>query len=241
MIRLFASAGAEPARGQVEELVPVDLGDRRRVRAAHVVGFDLEAGDRVGVGLGGEQQVAALLEGVGLLGAGVDADHPAPDRGRAGGEDAAEGEVGEGVGSGVLLGGVEVEVLARAAGVAAGHPRLRARPGELGLHPHLAVGRAEAERGPVEAAVALDLGALGGEDPGRLGDVLGADVAQGRGLADVQLDDRVEQRVGLVARRRSSAPRPRPRRPPRARSGCARRSRRRPRRAGPRPGSARRP
>ena len=96
---------------------------------------------------------------------------------------------------------VEVEVLAGAAGVAAGDARLGARAGELGLHPHLAAGRAEAERGPVEAAVALDLGALGGEDPGLLGDVLGVDVAQGRGLADGQLDHRVEQRVDLVGGR----------------------------------------
>ena len=112
MISAFASAGVEPARGQVEELLAVDLGDRRGVGAADVVGFDLQARDRVGVGLGGEQQVAALLEGVGLLGAGVDPDHPAPDRGRAGGEDAAEGEVGVGVRRRVLLGRVVVEVLA---------------------------------------------------------------------------------------------------------------------------------
>ncbi len=59
----------EPARVQVEDLLGVDLGDRRRVRAADVVGQDLEARDRVGVRLLGEQQVAALLERVGLLGA----------------------------------------------------------------------------------------------------------------------------------------------------------------------------
>ena len=85
---------AQPARAQVEELLGVDLGDRRGVRAAHVVGEDLQARDRVGVRALGEQQVAALLEGVGLLGARVDLDHPAPDRGRAVGQDAAEGEVG---------------------------------------------------------------------------------------------------------------------------------------------------
>ena len=106
----------------------------------------------------------------------------------------------------MLLGRVVVEVLARAAGVAAGHPRLGARAGELGLHPHLAARRAEAERGPVEAAVALHLGALAGEDPGALGDVLGGDVAQRRRLADVQLDHRVEQRVGLVAGRAAVLP-----------------------------------
>src|SRR5215218_200874 len=39
----------EPARAQVEQLLRVDLRDRRRVRAAHVVGEDLQAGDRVRV------------------------------------------------------------------------------------------------------------------------------------------------------------------------------------------------
>src|SRR4051812_42259498 len=39
----------EATRAQVEELLAVDLGDRGGVRAAHVVGEDLEAGDRVGV------------------------------------------------------------------------------------------------------------------------------------------------------------------------------------------------
>ena len=104
----------EAVGAQVVELLGVDLGDRGGVRAADVVGLDLEAGDRVGVGVGGEQQVAALLEGVGLLGAGVDADHPAPDGGRAVGEHAAEGEVGGRVLGGVLLGGVVVEVLGAA-------------------------------------------------------------------------------------------------------------------------------
>ena len=77
--RRLAAASSEAARAQVEDLLRVDLGDRRRVRAADVVGQDLEARDRVGVRLLGEQQVAALLERVGLLGARVDLDHPAPD------------------------------------------------------------------------------------------------------------------------------------------------------------------
>ena len=138
MISDFAAAAIEAAGGQIEELVTIDLGDRRGVGAAHIVGEDLESRDRVGMRLGGEQQVAALLEGVGLLGAGVDFDHPPPDRGRAGAEHAAEGQVGVSVRRRVLLGRVVVEVLAGAAGVATGHPRLGARPGQVGLHPHLA-------------------------------------------------------------------------------------------------------
>src|SRR5579864_7817164 len=52
----------------VEELVAVDLGKRRAVRAAHVVGEDLEAGNRVRVRVFGQQQVAVLLVRVRLLG-----------------------------------------------------------------------------------------------------------------------------------------------------------------------------
>ena len=182
----------EPARAQVEELLLVDLRDRRGVRAADVVGEDLEARDRVGVRLLGEQQVAALLERVGLLRARVDLDHPAPDRARAVGEDAAEGEVRRRVRRAVLLRGVEVDVLARVRRVGAGDLRVGARAGEQRLHAHLAARGAEAEHDPVERAVALDLGALGAEDPRALVELLGVDVAQVGVLADLELDDRVE-------------------------------------------------
>ena len=89
-----ATGSREAAGAEVEELLGVDLGDRRGVGAAHVVGEDLQAGDRVGVGVLGQQQVARLLEGVGLLGVAVDLDHAAPDGARAAAEDAAEREVG---------------------------------------------------------------------------------------------------------------------------------------------------
>ena len=72
---------------------------------------ELQAGDRVGVGLLGEQQVSGLLKGVGLLGARVDADHAAPDRRRFVLEDPAEREVGHRRGRRVLLRRVEVQVL----------------------------------------------------------------------------------------------------------------------------------
>ena len=184
----------EPVGAQVVELLRVDLGDRGGVRAADVVGLDLEPGDRVGVGIRGEQQVAALLEGVGALGARVDADHPAPDGGRPLGEHAAEGEVGGRVLGRVLLGRVVVEVLGAVAGVGAGHLRARAAPGELGLHPHLAARRAEAERDPLEVRVAADLGPLGREDPAFVGELLLADVAEVGAVADDELDDAVEER-----------------------------------------------
>ena len=77
-----ASDAGEAAGHQVEELLAVDLAERRAVGAADVVGEDLEAGDRVGMRVGGEQQVAVLLVGVRLLRLPLDADHPAPDRRR---------------------------------------------------------------------------------------------------------------------------------------------------------------
>src|ERR1044072_6678387 len=70
----------KPARHAVEELVAIDLADRRAVRAAHVVRLDLEARDRVCVRLVGEEQVAVLLVGVRLLRVLGDLDHPAPHR-----------------------------------------------------------------------------------------------------------------------------------------------------------------
>ena len=98
-------------RAQVEELLGIDLGDRGRVRAAHVVGLDLEARDRVRVGALGDQQVARVLERVGLLRARVDDDVALPDGARAVLQDAAEREVRGRVRRRVLLGGVEVDVL----------------------------------------------------------------------------------------------------------------------------------
>src|SRR5437763_8619351 len=41
---------ADPVRAKVEQLLGVDLGDRRSMSAADVVGLDLESGDGVGVG-----------------------------------------------------------------------------------------------------------------------------------------------------------------------------------------------
>ena len=117
---------------------------------------------------------------------------------RAALQDAAEGEVGGRVRRRVLLGGVEVDVLAAVGGVGAGDARLGALAGEPGLHPHVAARRAEAERDPVERAVAPDLGALGAEDPAALGELLTADVAQARVVADDQLGDDVEDAVELV-------------------------------------------
>src|SRR5262249_20564871 len=69
----------EATRHGVEQLVAIDLGERRAVGAAHVVREDLEAGDGVRMGLLGEEQVAILLIGVRLLCVLLHADHAAPD------------------------------------------------------------------------------------------------------------------------------------------------------------------
>src|SRR5438105_9743578 len=102
--------------------------------AADVVGLDLEAGYRVRVRALREEEVARLLEGVGLLRARIDSDHAAPDGGRTTAEHAAEGQVRGRVRSGVLLLGVEVEVLAPAAGI--GARDLGVGPGAVKLRLH---------------------------------------------------------------------------------------------------------
>ena len=120
--RCDADSGS-PCALQVVELLLVELRDGGRVRAAHVVGLDLEARDRVGVRLLREQQVAALLERVGLLRARVHLDHAAPYGARAAAEHAAERKVGDRVRRRVLLERVEVDVLAAVRHVGARHPR----------------------------------------------------------------------------------------------------------------------
>ena len=109
----------QAVRPQVVQLFGVDLGYGRRVGAADIVGFDLEAGNRVGVGRLREQEVAALLEGVGCWAPGSTRIIPRQTAVADSSEDPAEGEIGGGVGRGVLLGCVEVEVLGPVPGVGA--------------------------------------------------------------------------------------------------------------------------
>ena len=75
--------------------------------------------------------------------------------------------------------------------------RARAAAGELGLHPHLAARRAEAEGDPLQIAVAPDLGALRREHPALVGDLLLADVPEVGAVADDQLDRGVKESVAL--------------------------------------------
>ncbi len=59
--------GRDAARLEVVELLVVDRADRRRVRAAHVVGLDLEVRDRLRARALGEHEVAVRLRRVRLL------------------------------------------------------------------------------------------------------------------------------------------------------------------------------
>src|SRR5205814_1538026 len=86
----------------------------------------------------------------------------------------------------VLLGRVEVEVLAAAAGVRAGDACLRPLAAELSRHADLATPRAEPERHPIERAVAVDDRAPRSEDPALLGQPLRAHVAAYAASSSVQ-------------------------------------------------------
>ena len=95
----------------------------------------------------------------------------------------------------MLLGGIEVDVLAATGGVGAGDTGVGALADQPGLHAHVAARRAEAKGNPVQAPVPADGGALGAEDPAALGQVLTAHVAQPRVVAHDQLGDDVEDAV----------------------------------------------
>ena len=88
---------------QVEELVLVDLADRRAVGAAHVVGADLQPRHRVDARLVGQHQVAVGLVGVGALRVRLDPDQPGEDLARAVAQHALEQEVAGGVRFEVVL------------------------------------------------------------------------------------------------------------------------------------------
>src|SRR5947208_5853356 len=64
---------------EVVELVLVDGTDGARVRAPHVVGFDLEVRDRLGPRALGEHEVAVGLAGVGLPRGGTEPDEARVD------------------------------------------------------------------------------------------------------------------------------------------------------------------
>ena len=103
--------GGDAAGAQVEELGGVDLAGRRAVRALHVVGFDLEAGQGIRFGVRREQEVAVRLVGVGALGVRGDLDEAREDRARLAEQGVLEEQVGLRVAGGVDLQRALVELL----------------------------------------------------------------------------------------------------------------------------------
>src|SRR5690606_41331480 len=92
----------QPAGGQVDQRVRVELADGRAVRGLHLVGVDHQ--HRLGVDLGGgrEQQVLVRQACVGAVGVIVDGDAAVEDHAPAAGADAAPQPVGAGCASDVL-------------------------------------------------------------------------------------------------------------------------------------------
>ena len=74
--------GVDPSAPQVEELLLVQVADRRSVRALHVVGKDLQVRLRVRSGVVAEQQAVVALNRVGLLRDLMDDDAAVEDRRR---------------------------------------------------------------------------------------------------------------------------------------------------------------
>ena len=97
----------------------------------------------------------------------------------------------------MLLGGVEIDVLAAVGRVGPGDTGVRALATQAGLHADVPAGRAEPERHPVETTVAPHLGALGAEDPAALRQRLPADVAKPGVITDDQLDHGVEHALDV--------------------------------------------
>ena len=79
---------------------------------AHVVGFDLQAGDRVGAGRFRQHQIVVLLIGVGALGVFLDPDHPLPDDPRLVLEPALVEQIARRMGGNVVLPGEIGQMLA---------------------------------------------------------------------------------------------------------------------------------
>src|SRR5829696_206158 len=70
----------KPACLQIEQVLLLDLGDSRAMRAADVVGGDLQIRNRVCARRAAKDEIAILLIGVGLLRAFFDLDQPRIDR-----------------------------------------------------------------------------------------------------------------------------------------------------------------
>jgi hypothetical protein len=108
------AAGGLPvdaARAQVEERVLVELADGRPVRALDIVGVDLELRPGIDGRIRRQQDVAAGLLGIGLLGVRADDDPAAEDPRRPAAQDALVDLPAMAAGAGVVEDGEVVGVL----------------------------------------------------------------------------------------------------------------------------------
>src|SRR5690606_35918411 len=81
--QLLRLGARDAARLEVEDVLRLDLRHGRAVRAADVIGGDLQVRDRIRAGRAVEDQVAVLLERVGLLRTFLDLDQAGVDGPRA--------------------------------------------------------------------------------------------------------------------------------------------------------------
>ena len=160
------------------------------MRALHVVGLDLEAGQGVGLGVGREQEVAVGLVGVRALGVGRHLDEAGENRAGLAQQRILEEEVGLRLAGGVDLQRPLVELLL--AGGDGDAVEADVRAGAVEAHGVLEAGPARADRrvdGADEriafAAGVIDLEGLRGGTPGLDGEAMdlrtraGVDVGRG--------------------------------------------------------------
>ena len=170
------------------------------MRAADVVGLNLEAGERVGLGFVAQHEVAVALVGVGFLRVGIDDNQAGEDRLRGAAEGVFVEEIGFGVGRLVNLECTLVEFLT-ALGDGEGE-HLGERAGGLQLRERFVAGLAGAEVDVegLDAGVAADDGAVGLEGKGAVAPVLFADVGEVCAVAGVEIVGAGgELRLGVVA------------------------------------------
>ena len=177
-------AGQAAAAG-VEDLLVVHPAGRGPVRALHVVGLDLQAGDRVGPGVFGEDQVVVALVAVGLLGVAVDLDHAPPHQPRVVLQGALVEQVAGAVRRLVVLQRVVGEVLLAFGEHHAVDLRVGARADQGHVLVDLGQAAAQGADGPLQRGVVADQGLLVGEVPDAGAPVLQVDVAEPRPRPDV--------------------------------------------------------
>src|SRR5918995_4228506 len=191
----------QSARLQIEEMLLFDLGDRCAVRAAHVIGGDLQIRYRIGARRPAEDEVAILLVGVGLLRALLDLDQTRIDRTRIALERTLELQVARAVRRLMELPGVMIEELVAIREVDAEHLRQGVLPAQVRGNRRLRKLRPQSDVERVQRRILTENGALGHEVPDVAAPVLNLDVAELGILPDDQLDHRRGKRLHVLRRR----------------------------------------